>query len=114
MNSLLRNNVRPLCRAFSISTVKHCANPPKRATKKYFGPVTWKSMGATALVAGGLTCFMLYVRKEKQEALDRERKRQLGKAKIGGSFELVDSEVSITIRKTNICFILVVVVTVVF
>ncbi|OWR48302.1 hypothetical protein KGM_208552 [Danaus plexippus plexippus] len=46
----------------------------------------------TALVGGGLTAFMLYVRKEKQEALDRDRKRQLGKAKIGGTFELVDSE----------------------
>lgn len=52
-------------------------------------------MAATALVGGGLTGFMLYVRKEKQEAVDRERKRQLGKAKIGGNFELVNSEVRI-------------------
>ncbi|XP_047508818.1 protein SCO1 homolog, mitochondrial [Pieris napi] len=100
MNSLLRNCVRPSCRAFSITPAKHCAVPPKRAPKKYFGPVTWKSMGVTALVAGGLTSFMLYVRKEKQEALDRERKRQLGKAKIGGSFELVDSEGK-TVKSTD-------------
>ncbi|XP_045495115.1 protein SCO1 homolog, mitochondrial [Colias croceus] len=92
MNSLLRSVVRPLCRTFSISSVKQCAQPPKRPKKQYFTPVTWKSMGVTAAVAGSLTAFMLYVRKEKQEALDRERKRQLGKAKIGGTFELVDSE----------------------
>lgn len=50
-------------------------------------------MTVTAIVGGGLTAFLMYVRKEKQEALERERKKQLGKAKIGGSFELVDSEV---------------------
>lgn len=50
-------------------------------------------MAGTALFAGGLTGFMMYVKKEKQEALDRDRKRQLGKAKIGGTFELVDTEV---------------------
>lgn len=51
-------------------------------------------MAGTAIVGGGLTGFMLYVRQEKQAALDRERQRQLGKAKIGGEFELVDSEVT--------------------
>lgn len=91
MNSLLRG--RLLCRAFSTSAVRQCAQPPKRPTKKLLGPITWKSMGAIALFGGGLTGFMIYVRKEKQEAVDRERKRQLGKAKIGGNFELVDSEV---------------------
>lgn len=51
-------------------------------------------MLGTVAVAGGLTGFMLYLKKEKQDAIDRERKRQLGKAKIGGSFELVDPQVS--------------------
>lgn len=92
MNSILRNRASALFRALSTSAVRRCAVPPKKP-KKQFMAITWKSMGVTAAVAGGLTGFMLYVRKEKQEALDRERKKQLGKAKIGGEFELVDSEV---------------------
>ncbi|KAG6453055.1 protein SCO1 homolog, mitochondrial [Manduca sexta] len=92
MNSFLRNSSGMLRRVFSTSSVRQCAVPPKKKPKTFIGPITWKSMAGTALVGGGLTAFMLYVRKEKQEALDRERKRQLGKAKIGGSFELVDPE----------------------
>lgn len=93
MNSILRRTTRPLCRFLSTTAVNQCAQPPKLKTKKFIGPITWKSMTVTAIVGGGLTAFLMYVRKEKQEALERERKKQLGKAKIGGSFELVDSEV---------------------
>lgn len=100
MNSMLRNAARPLIRFLSTTPVKHCAVPHKLKPKKFVGPITWKSMAVTALVGGGLTAFMLYVRKEKQEALDRDRKRQLGKAKIGGTFELVDSE-GRTVKSTD-------------
>ncbi|CAG9785535.1 unnamed protein product [Diatraea saccharalis] len=99
MNFLVRNRSSLLLRGFSTSAIRQCAVPPKKARKQYM-PITWKSIAVTATVAGGLTGFMLYVRKEKQEALDRERKRQLGKAKIGGEFELVDSQGK-TVKSTD-------------
>lgn len=94
MNSILRTKSSWLGRALSTSMTRHCAQPPKKPPSQ-FVPITWKSMAVTAAVASGLTGFMLYVRKEKQEAIDRERKKQLGKAKIGGEFELVDKDVSL-------------------
>ncbi|KAG8230700.1 hypothetical protein J437_LFUL015993 [Ladona fulva] len=54
------------------------------------GPVTWKNLLITTLVAGGLSAYMLSLRQEKESAIEKERKRMLGKAKIGGRFELVD------------------------
>ncbi|KAF9794239.1 hypothetical protein SFRURICE_009616 [Spodoptera frugiperda] len=94
MNSVLRNRCGALCRAFSTSIVKKCAVPPvpPKKPRKITSAITWKSMTATALIGGGLTAFMIYLRHEKQEAIDRERKRQIGKAKIGGQFELVNTE----------------------
>lgn len=96
MNCILRNRCVNFYRAFSVTAVRNTSAstaPPPKKPKKFFSAITWKSMTATALIAGGLTGFMIYVRKEKQEAVDRERKRQLGKAKIGGDFELVNTEV---------------------
>lgn len=56
------------------------------------GPITWQSLSVAALFGAGLLGFLWYIKDEKDQAMLRERKRQLGKAAIGGRWELVDSK----------------------
>ncbi|CRL00416.1 CLUMA_CG013683, isoform A [Clunio marinus] len=56
------------------------------------GPVTWKSLSVALVGGAGLLGFMWYVKDEKDQAILRERKRMLGKAAIGGRWELIDSQ----------------------
>lgn len=61
-----------------------------RAPKVRGSPITWKTVGIGAVLGGGLLGFMYYLREMKEIKIAKERRRQIGKAAIGGKFELVD------------------------
>ncbi|XP_042305487.1 protein SCO1 homolog, mitochondrial isoform X2 [Sceloporus undulatus] len=56
------------------------------------GPVTWKTLAITCAVGGGLLATMKYFKKEKDEQLEKERQRSIGKPLLGGHFSLTDHE----------------------
>lgn len=62
--------------------------PVRNKTDKF--PITWKSVAVTAVTGGGILFYMWNLKKAKQNALEKERRRNLGKVAIGGKFELVD------------------------
>lgn len=53
--------------------------------------MSWKGLTVFGIGGAGFLAFAMYLKKEKEDAQLRERKRQLGKAAIGGEWELVDS-----------------------
>jgi len=87
-NSLLHlrpgKNVCPNCgtrRLYSKNT---------RGWGKGKGPVTWKTLAITFGLGGALLAGMMYVKREKEIAQEKQRQASLGKASLGGGWELVD------------------------
>ncbi|XP_075759527.1 protein SCO1 homolog, mitochondrial isoform X1 [Pelodiscus sinensis] len=56
------------------------------------GPVSWKSLAFTFAIGGALLAGMKYFKKKKEEMLEKEKKRALGKPLLGGPFSLVDHQ----------------------
>lgn len=55
-------------------------------------PITWKSLLVTSVLGGTLWGYLHYLKKSKDILIERERRREIGKASIGGKFELVDPQ----------------------
>ncbi|XP_053707117.1 protein SCO1 homolog, mitochondrial [Synchiropus splendidus] len=67
--------------------------PPPSSSKeksKRAGPVSWKSLAVTFAIGGALLGMMKYFKKEKEELLEKERNKSLGKPALGGPFSLID------------------------
>ncbi|XP_034942321.1 protein SCO1 homolog, mitochondrial [Chelonus insularis] len=55
-------------------------------------PFTWRSFFIGGSIGGLFLLYIFYLQAEKDLKLDKERRRALGKAAIGGKFELVNSK----------------------
>lgn len=65
---------------------------PKQSDGKGKGPITWKSLAVVTVGAAAMYGALRYIQNEKDLAIEKERKRSIGKAAIGGSWELVDTK----------------------
>lgn len=71
---------------FLISSHRY-STQKKNETKAF---MSWKSVLIGLTAGGSIIVFMMFVKNEKMEKLKQERTRQLGEAKIGGMFDLID------------------------
>ncbi|XP_078044344.1 synthesis of cytochrome c oxidase isoform X2 [Augochlora pura] len=54
-------------------------------------PITVKSATITSILGGAFILYIYYLKQQKDLLLEKERRREIGKAAIGGKFELIDS-----------------------
>lgn len=69
---------------------RNYSRPPSGDTPKRSGPVTWKSLAITFAIGGTLLGGMKFFKKEKEEMIERERTRSIGRPALGGPFSLID------------------------
>ncbi|KAK7879591.1 hypothetical protein WMY93_033704, partial [Mugilogobius chulae] len=55
-------------------------------------PVTWRSLAITFAIGGALLGGMKLFKKEKEELIEKERNKSIGRPLLGGPFSLVDHE----------------------
>ncbi|XP_054463665.1 protein SCO1 homolog, mitochondrial [Anoplopoma fimbria] len=95
---LVNASQRYTCRAaqqlhqHSSRTLSSLPPPPSSEEKKNkkSGPVTWKSLAITFAIGGTLLAGMKYLKKEKEEQIEKERTKSIGRPALGGPFSLID------------------------
>jgi len=91
MSSRVRAINQMQFRSVTTSPTENPNMPPVRKTKpKTESPISWGSLGGAICVGSLLAGFLYYIKREKDHAIMKERQKILGKAKIGGYFDLVD------------------------
>ncbi|XP_067319918.1 protein SCO1 homolog, mitochondrial isoform X1 [Anolis sagrei] len=78
-----------LCHPSRTRATQASGEPPRSGPSKP-GPVTWKTLAITCAIGGGLLATMKYFKKEKEEMLEKDRHRSIGKPLLGGHFSLTD------------------------
>nr|XP_057904574.1 protein SCO1 homolog, mitochondrial [Doryrhamphus excisus] len=78
------------CRHHLSSRLFSTPPPPPHDTSNKSGPVTWKSLAITLAMGGALLGGMKYFKREKEELMEKERNRSIGRPALGGPFCLVD------------------------
>nr|XP_033337988.1 protein SCO2 homolog, mitochondrial isoform X2 [Megalopta genalis] len=63
----------------------------KKSIFKIKSPITLRSATITSILAGAFIGYIYYLKQTKDLLLEKERRREIGKAAIGGKFELVDT-----------------------
>ncbi|XP_076652496.1 synthesis of cytochrome c oxidase [Halictus rubicundus] len=61
-----------------------------KGTFKIQSPITLRSATITSILGGAFIAYIYYLKQSKDLLLEKERRREIGKAAIGGKFELVD------------------------
>ncbi|KAM9638489.1 protein SCO1 homolog, mitochondrial isoform 1-T1 [Morphnus guianensis] len=78
----------PGCRP--LSRLSPGSGPRTGAQRKQL--VSWRSLAATFVLCGGLLAAMKKVKRRKEEELEKERNRGIGKPLLGGPFSLINHE----------------------
>ncbi|XP_070207393.1 protein SCO1 homolog, mitochondrial-like isoform X2 [Littorina saxatilis] len=66
--------------------------PKSERPGKGKGPISWKGLAVVAGLGGVMLLGLQYVKREKELAIAKERSKSLGKARLGGDWELVNAQ----------------------